>query len=369
VLIRQKETQTSLLFQAAQCFSQGSDIPICMTQLNALIIPVLSVELQSILTLDVTKLIDDKERAVLEWAFTNKKTAGWSTDTLPSAQNWYIPLLNQDDLVGVLIVKPLHHQKFLPDEKGLILAIAQQITGFIHRVALEQQSVQTQQLAESEKLYGLILSCISHELKTPMTSILGNLNLLKTAIPTSNEMIEDVENATHRLKRIIDNLLDISRLSSGHMSLHEEWVDLNELLTHSAHPINRFAIRIAPDFPFLWGDPILLERLMDNIISNALHYSPDSGLIRIDATYDSEWVTVSVTDEGPGIPIEFQHTVFQKFFRLPGTLAGGTGLGLAICKEIMDLHKGSIDATFTPPQGTRIRWSLPQRKMTLEEPQ
>jgi len=117
VLIRQKETQTSLLFQAAQCFSQGSDIPICMTQLNALIIPVLSVELQSILTLDVTKLIDDKERAVLEWAFTNKKTAGWSTDTLPSAQNWYIPLLNQDDLVGVLIVKPLHHQKFLPDEK------------------------------------------------------------------------------------------------------------------------------------------------------------------------------------------------------------------------------------------------------------
>jgi len=251
----------------------------------------------------------------------------------------------------------------------LILAIAQQITGFIHRVALEQQSVQTQQLAESEKLYGLILSCISHELKTPMTSILGNLNLLKTAIPTSNEMIEDVENATHRLKRIIDNLLDISRLSSGHMSLHEEWVDLNELLTHSAHPINRFAIRIAPDFPFLWGDPILLERLMDNIISNALHYSPDSGLIRIDATYDSEWVTVSVTDEGPGIPIEFQHTVFQKFFRLPGTLAGGTGLGLAICKEIMDLHKGSIDATFTHPQGTRILWSLPQRKMTLEEPQ
>ncbi|NBV43274.1 hypothetical protein EBR96_10995, partial [bacterium] len=285
--------------------------------------------------------------------------------------NWYIPLIFQDVLVGVLAVAPLNQQKFLPDEKGIIIAIAQQIGGYIQKQRLEIKAAQAQRLEESEKLYGLILNCISHELKTPLTSILGNLDLLRQSPKSSEEAIQEVENAALRLRRIIENILDISKLNSGHAALNEEWVDLQEIVTmvtaHLAkiYDISVVSVEIPPEFPYIWGDSVLIERIIENLLVNALQYSPPNAPVRITGEQTESMLTITVRDQGPGIPEAYHSRVFQKFFRVPGSRPGGTGLGLAICKEIMDLHNGTIALNNNAPTGTVVSLGFPHRRKAL----
>jgi len=128
-----------------------------------------------------------------------------------------------------------------------------------------------------------------------------------------------------------------------------------------ARNVSRIKVEIPENFPLVWGDPVLVERLLENVVLNALQYAPE-GQIRVLAEDRTPWITVTISDAGPGISPEYTETVFQKFFRIPGTLPGGTGLGLSICKEIMDLHGGKIQITSNGPNGTRVNLNFKNDK-------
>jgi len=360
-LLKQKEKQTFLLYQTAHCFSRSSNLDDCMFQLNTLIQPVLSIQL------NLMPPVEEKEKAVFEWVQSNKKTAGWSTDTLPSAMQWHIPLLIQNHLLGVLSVLPLQKQKFLPDEKALILTISEQIAVYLQKLQFEESAAQAKHLEESEKLYDLILNCISHELKTPLTSILGNLEIIKKEV--SPDTFLEIQHSAHRLKHIIENLLEISKLSSGHITLHEEWIDLEDVISHvlrgleSQWDTHRIHITMEDNFPLIWGDAVLIERLLENVILNSLQYSPPPTPIQIEAHTIHNELTLSITDQGPGIPPEYQSTIFEKFFRVPNSKSGGSGLGLSICKQIIELHQGSISIDPGVKNGSRFVIKFPYREI------
>lgn len=365
-LISSQQSQTLLLFKVVQALSQSESLSSCIDQINELLKTTLSIRL-SIATAIQTEIgLDPKEQAVLEWCWSNQKMAGWSTDTLPAAQNWYIPLTNQDQILGVAIITPLSNQKFLPSEHGLILTIIKQITLYLKKIELEDQAHIAKQLEESEKLYELILNCVSHELKTPMTTLLGNLEFLKQ-FNAQNENVKDVDASARRLKRVIDNLLDISKLSSGHISLNAEWVDVQEILNNGVELLSvqfetkSIEVSVTMQLPIIWADAALIERLIENLISNAILYSPKNTAVRVEIQQSLHDLILIVSDQGPGIPAEFRSQVFQKFYRVPGTQTGGTGLGLAICKEIVDLHHGKIEIKDNFPQGTQVVVALPYR--------
>ncbi len=370
ILLKQKETQTFLLYQIAKCFSEHHDISTCVTHLNELIYPSLSAKLAVIPAWSRDPFhYEEKEQAVLDWVFKHHKSAGWATDTLPLAQNWYLPLLTQDDCVGVLSITPLNRQKFLPEEKGVLIAISQQIASFLKKIDLEKTALEARHLEDSKKLYDLIFDCISHELKTPLTSILGNVNVAKQAHQTDGQSpLDEIEKSANRLKKMIDNLLEITKLTTDSVALHQEWIDFNELiqlviegLSHEGTMQNLTVIQ-EDGFPLIWGDTILLERLFSNLIGNVLQHCPPQTPVRIDAKRVSDVVCITVSDQGPGIPDNFHYKVFQKFFRLPGSIPGGTGLGLAICSRIAELHHGTIDLGHNLPKGTTITVCLPHHE-------
>jgi two-component system sensor histidine kinase KdpD len=357
-MIGLKENQTFLLYQAATCFSQTVDIETCMEKLNTLISPRLQLTMTVINKLPHF-LSDSKENAVLEWSFLNKTTAGWGTDTLPFAKNWYIPLIHQDNFLGLLGITPQHRQTFLPEEKGLILNIAQQISTYIQAVSWAEDARKTKELAESEKRYALILQCISHELRTPLTSIFGNLALLKHECRA--EEIQEIETAAKQLTHIIENLLDISRLNTGQVTMHMDWIDLRDTLSTAIQVSTNIQMDLPDTFPFLWGDPILIERLLANLLANALQYAPPNSAILVSGTYDDSEIKLAIRDEGPGVPAAFHETIFEKFFRVPGSKTGGTGLGLAICKEIVACHGGKTWVE-NMPTGFCVHVTFPLRK-------
>lgn len=364
VLLRQKEIQTFLLYQVATCFSQAQDLSHSVDQLNGVVENALSINVSVMLArefsaeLDSNPPFNEKECTVAQWVFQHHKMAGWSTDTLPFAQRWYLPLMHQETCLGVMAVEPLKKQTWLPDEKGVILAISQQIPAYL-------KAYEARRWEDSEKLYNLILNCISHELKTPMTSLLGNLALLKAAYKL--DCVVEAEESALRLQKIIENLLEISKLNSGHAHLQADWVDLHDILVackkslSPVYDLSQLGWDIPDHFPLLWADPILIERVLENVLINAFQYGKPPILMR--AFVHEGRVMITISDQGHGVPEDFQETVFEKFFRMPGTRTGGTGLGLAICKEIMTLHQGKIWMQKQAPVGNIMTIDLPHKEL------
>jgi two-component system sensor histidine kinase KdpD len=202
----------------------------------------------------------------------------------------------------------------------------------------------------SEKYHAVTLKSVSHEFKTPLTSLLGNLQLLRHSSPSP--LIDDCESAALRLKRLVDNLLDISRLSAGKVPFVEEWIDLQEWIDTGISSLfyedkKRLFVHLPKTPIYIRGDIVLLERLFIIIFENALAYSkPDSPII-IHCETSPTHVSLMVDNKGPQIPPEYVAQIFETFFRVPGTQPGGTGLGLAIAKQIMELHHGKISLDST----------------------
>ena len=315
-------------------------------------------------------MIGDKEWAVSKWAFDNRKDAGWSTDTLPDTGALFSPLVGPTETVGVLAYRPKTNSPLTQDERNLLSSVCKQLAIAVEREILQEKTKEIQQVAESERLYQTILNSVSHELRTPLTAIIGNASALSNSQiasdPTSRRQLSDeiVKNG-ERLNRVVSNLLDMSRLSSGKLSLKKDWHEIGDLIsvvldsqktTLSAH---NAVMRIAENLPLVRIDFQLFQQALSNLLLNVAAYTAPGTTVEIEARTTGHSLQLTVSDNGPGLPEASIPHLFEMFYRVPGSPSGGAGIGLAITKGIVEVHGGTIAVSNCPSGGARFTINLP----------
>lgn len=200
------------------------------------------------------------------------------------------------------------------------------------------------------KLYNTLLNSLSHELRTPLATIIGSVDTLKELHLPANkqqELLDEIERAGIRLNKQVENLLNMSRLETGMLSLNKDWCDINELINESVRKTISDSGRnvfFTPneDLPLFRIDRGLVEQVLNNLLSNAMQHTPDNCSINISTSMKNDLLTIIVSDNGNGIPSHALETVFEKFYRLPQSKTGGSGLGLSIVKGIVEAHAGTV---------------------------
>ncbi len=317
--------------------------------------------------------LDEKEMAVANWSLRSNKAAGWSTDTLSEANALYIPLSGREAPIGVLAFQPKNRKDTSKDIENLLPTVARQLGISIERELFEEGARESQRLQESEQIHQTLLNSVSHELRTPLTAIIGAANavakdLASSKDPHAKDLIDQLIGSSERLNMVIENLLDMTRLSGGMMKLNIEWHDVEDVIGVVRKKLTRFSkhhrihTQIDPHLGLVEMDFRLLQHVLFNVLHNAIVYSPSDSEIVIKTWAEGRSVLLSVEDEGPGVPEASLEKIFEKFYRSPGTPAGGTGLGLAIAKSIVELHGGRIRAENRPGGGLKMVIELPLNK-------
>ncbi len=314
--------------------------------------------------------IDEKDYAVASWAFHNRKAAGLFTDTLPLSSAQYFPLLTPDRTVGVIGIRTRDKSRLSFEQEVLLQTFIRQTALVIEREMLDEAAQQSAMLRESERLYTALLNSISHELRTPIATITGAASSL-LSVQTDNAatirtaLIEDIRSAASRLNRLVENLLDMSRLESGRLKLKLDWCDVGDIIGVAVQRMDKcfenrpLQIQVSPDLPLIRADFVLMEQVIVNLLDNACNYSPAGTEIIIDAAASKKILDIAISDRGMGIPPQDLERIFDKFYRVPGTAAGGTGLGLSICRGLVEAHGGRMTAENRPEGGTRFIIHLP----------
>src|SRR6059036_402637 len=297
--------------------------------------------------------LDSNELGVAKWVHEHHQPAGLGTATLPGAAALYLPLQAPRGPVGVLGVRPADpHSLDAPDQLHQLETFANQTALAIERAQLADEAQQAQVRMETERLRNSLLSSVSHDLRTPLATITGAASTIlesgsRLDAQTRQELLESVREEADRLNRLVQNLLEMIRLESGALQLRREWHPLEEVIGAALSRLGkeladrRVDTRVPPDLPLVPIDDVLVEQVLDNLLDNAVKYTPGGSPIRIIATSTGEAVTVEVADHGPGLPRGDEDKVFEKFYRgLPG--GRGAGLGLAISQGIVKAHGGHI---------------------------
>jgi two-component system sensor histidine kinase KdpD len=323
--------------------------------------------------------LGENELAVAEWSYKNGRPAGRGTDTLPAAQIRFSPLKTARGIVGILGVKPLEPQNILSSDQRILLEGFANLSALaIERASFAEEAAQTDMLQKTEKLQTALLNSISHEFRTPLSSILGVLTSLseserdeqtstKLDRDTRLELIDSATKQARRLNRLVENLLDMTRLEAGAIHLNREPLDIQDLigtvLYRMVGPLgNRpVLVDIPSEIPLITADAVLIGEVFSNVLGNACKYSPSDSPIDISIRKeDQDKIIISIKDYGLGIPPEDLERIFDKFYRVQRqNQVSGTGLGLTICKGIVEAHGGRIWAENNPDRGITITFSLP----------
>jgi two-component system sensor histidine kinase KdpD len=307
---------------------------------------------------------------VADWVAQNGKIAGAGTDTLPNATAYFVPLVGSQRTVGALGVRPKDATLLLdPEERRLLESCASLIALAIERDESVLEAQQSQIRVEAEQVRNSLLSSVSHDLRTPLSTIEGTAaNLLERAAGRERELLQSIVDESRRLTRLVENLLDMARLDSGGIALNRQWHVLEEIVGLALAAVKRelagrnLTVEIPPALPLLSVDALLLEQVFVNLLENAARYSPPGSPLAITAAMVGRNAEIRVRDHGPGIPAGAEAKIFDKFFR--GTTVSpdgrrGVGLGLAICRSVVEAHGGQISAANMPGGGAEFRIVLP----------
>ena len=298
---------------------------------------------------DAKIILSGNDMSVAEWTFQHSTKAGKHTDTLPSGNYTFYPLKGNQMNLGVIAIQQAN--VFTQGEEQFWEAFISQISGKFEREYLRNMAKQAYLLNESDKLYKTLFNSISHELRIPVATIMGaSDSLLSTQHPQEirNELSHEIFKASKRLNRLIENLLNMSRLESGRITPRLDWCDIHDLINKVTENLKdelkpfRLHVVIPDDMPFVKIDFGLMEQVLYNLIYNATQYAATSINLRVKAFYDNGFMTLQVMDRGPGFPRKEITLIFNKFYRVEGSKAGGTGLGLSIAKGFVEAQKGTI---------------------------
>jgi two-component system sensor histidine kinase KdpD len=319
--------------------------------------------------------LSDKDRAAADWAHKHRQAAGRFTDTLGNADWWFMPLAGDGAATGLIGLRFAGNATRLgPEQRRLIEAMAEDIAQAIVRTRLVSDLEDARVTGETERLRSALLSSVSHDLRSPLASIIGAAESLDTYGRGMNEddrhsLLETVRLEGERLDRYIQNLLDMTRLGHGGLTLNRDWIGVDELIGSAVtrlqryQPGLRFDIHVAEGLPPLWVHPALVEQALFNVIENAAKFSPAGDAIAIDARDVEGQLRIDVSDHGPGIPEDERKRIFDMFFSVERGDRGrqGTGLGLAITQGMIGAHGGSVEALpGYDGRGTIIRITLPR---------
>ncbi len=315
-------------------------------------------------------LVDENERAVATWVYEHGQTAGRGTDTLAGADCTYVAMRTEQGVLGVLGIRPKGSKHLSPEQRRLLEAFASLAAVAINRIQLVEQAKETHLLAESERLHAALFNSISHELRTPLTSIIGAVTGLLEEDdlydPASRrDLLQTIKQGAMRMNRLVNNLLDMTRVESGYLQLSKEWCDIQDLIGVAVTRVEALRsrslkIETTPNLPLVPADFVLIEQVLVNLLDNAAKYSSPDSEISVKASRNLQEVTISVADRGPGIPEGDRELVFDKFYRLRASRQiGGTGLGLTICRAIVEAHGGRIWISGNPGGGALVTFILP----------
>jgi two-component system sensor histidine kinase KdpD len=316
----------------------------------------------------------ENESAVAQWVFARQQQAGLSTGTLPSAHALYLPLVGSQGSLGVLAIRPADPEQLLShDQRQLLETFARQIALALEREQLAAQVQAVLLQAETERLRSSLLASVSHDLRTPLAVITGASSSLieaedSLAQATRRELYQTIYDDANRLSRLVDNLLDMTRIESGSVVVNKQEHFIEEVVGSALSRLNKqlagrqVVTHISPDLPLVPLDDMLIEQVLTNLLENVQKYTPPGSPIDVSAWRENKQVLVEVADRGPGLPEDELDKVFEKFYRgQAAALDGrrGAGLGLAICKAIVTAHGGRIWADNRPGGGARFCFSLP----------
>jgi two-component system sensor histidine kinase KdpD len=311
---------------------------------------------------------------VAQWVYDHQEPAGLGTHTLPATPALYLPLRAPMRTRGVLAMAPADPQLIaLPEQYRLLETFAAQIALALERVHYVEVARDALVSMESERLRNALLSTLSHDLRTPLTAIVGLssavLQQLAHAPAAQRELAHDLHEEAHRMSSMVSNLLDMARLQSGSVPLNREWQTLEEVVGSALRATGRVLgnrsvqVSLPEDLPLLHFDAVLLERVLVNLLENAAKYTPAESQIAVAAARDGHAVRVWVDDFGPGLPPGMEDRIFERFTRGEREMSRpGTGLGLALCRAIVEAHGGRIWAENRPGGGARFAFTLPLLK-------
>jgi two-component system sensor histidine kinase KdpD len=305
--------------------------------------------------------MDEADIAAARWCWQNNRPAGRGADTLPGGRRLFLPLATGRGCVGVMGIEregAVGTQKVLtPDQFRLLGALADQAAVSIERVQLAEDVDRARLAAETERLRGALLTSISHDLRTPLSAIMGAASSLEAYrahldAAAQAELLRTIQEEAERMNRFIANLLDMTRLESGAVAPRLEAADIGEVigsaLARAGRVLAGHAIRteIAAGLPLVALDVVLFEQVLFNLLDNAAKYTPAGTTVTLRAASGGGMVDVEVVDEGPGIPPEDLPRLFDKFFRAGAgdRQRAGTGLGLAVCRGFVEAMGGRIEA-------------------------
>jgi two-component system, OmpR family, sensor histidine kinase KdpD len=311
------------------------------------------------------------EIGTAQWAFDRGQPAGFSTDTLPGSEVLYIPLRAPTKARGVLAVKA-HNRRLLriPEQRQLLDTFAALIAIALERVHYVGVAQDALLKMESERLRNSLLAALSHDLRTPLTVLVGLAESMALTAPKLSAMqletAQAIQEEARRMSTLVSNLLDMARIESGEVTLNLQWQPLEEVVGASLNDArgmlqrHNVEVRIPPDLPLVKIDAVLIERVLVNLLENASKYTPPGSTVTLSAEVVGDRLSVSVSDNGPGLPAGREEAVFQKFTRgerEPAT--PGVGLGLSICRAIIESHQGKIVAAQRPGGGATFTFTLP----------
>jgi two-component system, OmpR family, sensor histidine kinase KdpD len=308
--------------------------------------------------------------AIAQWVFDHQQPAGLGTGTLSGSPTYYLPLKAPIRSRGVLALAPANPRFiFVPEQQRLLETFAAQIALALERVHFVDVAQGALLKIESERLRNSLLSAISHDLRTPLTALVGLASTLadrQLSETSRHELAEAVHEEALRMSNLVNNLLDMARLQAGGVQLNHQWHVLEEIVGSALRSLRRVLaghvveVALESSVPLVYMDSVLVERVLCNLIENAAKYTPEGSRIRVGADIHNGELRVSVSDNGPGLPPDMLEAVFDKFTRGEKESATpGVGLGLAICKAIVHAHRGRIWAENRSEGGARFTFTLP----------
>ena len=282
-----------------------------------------------------------------------------------------IPLLVGTHDHGAVVFAPHGSLEFDAERRELATTMTQDIALALERARLAEELERARVQGETERLRNALLSSVSHDLRSPLASMIGaadTLVMYETQLPQGErqELLQAILHEGQRLDRYIQNLLDMTRLGHGTLKLHRDWVDVTEVVVAATDRLRRLfpeltlQTALPQDTVLLYVHPALIEQALFNVLENAAHFSPPGEAVRVEAGVINEKLQINVVDHGPGIPPEERARIFDMFYSVSRGDRGnkGTGLGLSICRGMIGAHGGSVEALPTEGGGTTIRITL-----------
>ena len=320
------------------------------------------------------------EKQAVEWAFTNHKRSGATTDVFPQADYLYYSMRVQEHTYGVIGVA-VHGSPLDASEQSVLGSVVGECSLALENARNAREKEETMVLAENERLRANLLRAVSHDLRTPLTSIMGNAdNLLSCGESldqeTRRQVYTDIYDDAQWLTGMVENLLSASRMNEGRLSLNMTTELMSDMVAEAIRHMGRRldGYRLEKDEPnvllFVKADARLIVQLVINLLDNAIKYAPAGSKISVRISEKQENVVVRIADEGPGIPDDQKAQVFDLFFTSgnpTGDNRRGLGIGLSLCQSIVRAHGGTITVSDNVPRGAAFEFSLPREEVNVHE--